>query len=81
MEDYSYGADELFYQDAVNGGITVYIEDGVTDGDELVDMYVIPTWGVAVPSFILAGLARFQLFIANGYRMPESICLVVNIRW
>ncbi|MCA9993994.1 MAG: hypothetical protein KDE29_23600, partial [Anaerolineales bacterium] len=24
-------------------------------------------WGVAVPSFILAGLARFQLFIANGY--------------
>jgi len=46
LEDYSYGADELFYQDAINGGVTVYIEDGVDDGDELVDSYVIPTWGV-----------------------------------
>jgi hypothetical protein len=46
LEDYSYGADELFYQDAVNGGVTVFIEDGVDDGDELVDSYVIPTWGV-----------------------------------
>ena len=45
LEDYSYGADELFYQNAVNGGVTVYIEDGVDDGDELVDTYVIPTWG------------------------------------
>lgn len=46
LEDYSYGADELFYQDAINGGVTVYIEDGVDDGDELVDSYVIPTWGL-----------------------------------
>ena len=29
-------------------------------------------WGVAVPSFILAGLARFQLFIANGYIMERQ---------
>ena len=34
VEDYSYGADELFYQNAINGGMTVYIEDGVEDGDE-----------------------------------------------
>jgi hypothetical protein len=46
LEDYSYGADELFYQDAVNGGVTVFIEDGVDDSDELVDSYVIPTWDV-----------------------------------
>jgi len=46
VESFSYGADELFYTDAVNGGVTVFIEDGVEDGDELVDMYVIPTWGV-----------------------------------
>lgn len=46
LEDFSYGADELFYQDAVNGGITFFIEDGVDDGSEEVDMYVIPTWGV-----------------------------------
>jgi hypothetical protein len=45
LEDYSYGADELFYQNAVNGGFTVFIEDGVADGDESVDSYVIPTWG------------------------------------
>ncbi len=42
LEDYSYGADELFYQDAVNGGLTVFVEDG----DETVDTYVVPTWGV-----------------------------------
>ncbi|MCA9952643.1 MAG: hypothetical protein KDE48_23500, partial [Anaerolineales bacterium] len=46
LEDFSYGADELFYQGAVDNGITFFIEDGVEDGDELVDMYVIPTWGV-----------------------------------
>lgn len=45
LEDFSYGADELFYQDAVIGGMTVFIEDGVDDGDESVDSYVIPTWG------------------------------------
>lgn len=45
LESFSYGADELFYADAVNGGVTVFIEDGVEDGDELVDSYVIPTWG------------------------------------
>lgn len=45
LEDFSYGADELFYRDAVNGGITVFIEDGVEDGDASVDNYVIPTWG------------------------------------
>ena len=45
LEDYSYGADELFYQNASNAGLTVFIEDGVDDGDESVDSYVIPTWG------------------------------------
>ncbi|PDV97123.1 CARDB domain-containing protein [Candidatus Chloroploca asiatica] len=45
VESYSFGADELFYTDAINGGVTVFIEDGVEDGDETVDQYVIPTWG------------------------------------
>ena len=45
LEDYSYGADELFYQDAVNGAVTFFVEDGVEDGDESVDLYVVPTWG------------------------------------
>ena len=30
----------------MTGGVTVFIEDGVEDGDETVDSYVIPTWGV-----------------------------------
>jgi len=42
---FNYGADELFYQDAVQGGLTVLIEDGLDDGDESVDTYVMPTWG------------------------------------
>ena len=46
VENFSYGADELFYTNAVTGGVTVFIEDGVEDGDETVDSYVIPTWGV-----------------------------------
>ncbi len=46
VESYSFGADELFYTNAVTGGVTVFIEDGVEDGDETVDSYVIPTWGV-----------------------------------
>ncbi|HNB54958.1 MAG TPA: thrombospondin type 3 repeat-containing protein, partial [Anaerolineales bacterium] len=45
LEDFSFGIDELFYQDAVNGGLTLFLEDGVEDQDELVDTYVIPTWG------------------------------------
>ena len=46
VEKFNYGADEAFYVNAVTGGVTVFIEDGVEDGDESVDMYVIPTWGV-----------------------------------
>ncbi|RMD66665.1 hypothetical protein D6833_01205, partial [Candidatus Parcubacteria bacterium] len=45
VEDFTYGADELFYQDAVNAGVLVAIEDGTDDGDEAIDSYLIPTWG------------------------------------
>ena len=44
VEDYSYGIDELFYQDATNSGIRAIIEDGVEDGDEAIDIYLIPTF-------------------------------------
>ncbi len=53
VENFSYGADELFYTDAVSGGVTVFIEDGVEDGDESVDQYVIPTWGVETVEDVL----------------------------
>jgi hypothetical protein len=42
LEDFTYGADELFYQDAMGGGALIAIEDGVADGDEAIDVYVIP---------------------------------------
>jgi hypothetical protein len=45
LADFSYGVDQLFYQDAINSGVTIYVDDGVNDNDELVDQYVLPTWG------------------------------------
>ncbi|MCW5850976.1 MAG: hypothetical protein KIT87_12955 [Anaerolineae bacterium] len=44
IEDFTYGNDELFYQDAVTAGVRVGIEDGMDDGDEAIDTYLIPTW-------------------------------------
>ena len=28
LENYSYGVDQLFYQNAVNGGVTIFTEGG-----------------------------------------------------
>lgn len=54
VEDYNYGADELFYQNAVSGGVNVYVEDGVRDDNESVDRYVIPTWTSETVESVLA---------------------------
>jgi len=56
VEDFTYGIDELFYQDAVNAGVLIAIEDGTDDGDELIDTYLIPTWGTET---VLDVLARY----------------------
>ncbi|NOX61185.1 MAG: hypothetical protein GXP42_04460 [Chloroflexi bacterium] len=56
VEDFTYGIDELFYQDAANAGVLVAIEDGVDDGDEAIDTYLIPTWG---DETVLDVLARY----------------------
>lgn len=45
LEDYTYGVDELFYEDASAANVLVAVEDGVDDGDESMDYYLIPTWG------------------------------------
>lgn len=45
VEDFTYGIDELFYQDAAGSSVNVAIEDGTEDGDETIDTYLIPTWG------------------------------------
>lgn len=37
---YSYGEDQLFYENAWGGNVLVEIDDGVEDGDESIDMYM-----------------------------------------
>jgi len=44
LEDFSFGADELFYNNAVNGNVQLAIEDGVEDGDESIDRFLIPAY-------------------------------------
>ncbi|RJP53338.1 MAG: hypothetical protein C4586_01555 [Anaerolineaceae bacterium] len=44
MEDISFGQDQVFYLDALSGSVTVAMEDGFDDNDELVDTFVIPVW-------------------------------------
>ncbi len=56
VEDFTYGIDELFYEDAVNAGVLIAMEDGTDDGDELIDTYLIPTWGEET---VLDVLARY----------------------
>ncbi len=54
VEDFTYGIDELFYQDAANAGLLVAMEDGTDDGDESIDPYLIPTWGNETALDVLA---------------------------
>ena len=56
VEDFTYGIDELFYQDAANAGLLIALEDGTSDGDEAIDSYLIPTWGQET---VLQVLARY----------------------
>lgn len=54
LEDFSYGNDELFYQDALMAGALVAVEDGTDDGDEKIDRYLVPTWGEETVQDVLA---------------------------
>lgn len=45
VESLSYGGDQLFFQDAANGGLIVAIDDGFADGDNNLDLYVLPCYG------------------------------------
>jgi hypothetical protein len=66
VEDFTYGIDELFYEDAVNAGVLLAIEDGTADGDEAIDAYLIPTWG---DETVLDVLARY--FPPHGRRRRQ----------
>ncbi len=54
VEDFTYGIDELFYQDAANAGVLIAMEDGTDDGDESIDPYLLPTWGDETALDVLA---------------------------
>ena len=45
VEFLSYGGDQLFFEDALNGGLIVGIEDGWADGDDIMDLYLMPCFG------------------------------------
>lgn len=46
VANYKYGDDEQFYNNAWGEGVIVEIDDDTWDGDENIDSYLIPTWGV-----------------------------------
>ncbi len=66
LEDYSYGADEQFYQDAAASDIQISIDDGPEDGDQTLDTYLLPTWGGS--DTVLDVMARYfpNMVDANG---------------
>ncbi len=54
LANFSYGVDQLFYQNATQGGVTIFTEGGADDASETVDSYVIPTWGTESVQTVLA---------------------------
>jgi len=43
--DYTFGEDQIFFEDAWGKCVLFEIDDGVADGDESIDKYMIATWG------------------------------------
>jgi hypothetical protein len=58
VEDFSYGVDELFYQDAINSGATFHVDSG----DGILHSYVLPTWGTK----------RFRMLPSDSSRQPKT---------
>ncbi len=64
VEDFTYGIDELFYQDAANANLLIALEDGMDDGDEAIDTYLIPTWD---EEMVMDVLARYFPHTLDAY--------------
>lgn len=54
VEDFSFGADELFYENALKGNVQLAIEDGLEDQNETIDRYLIPTYSGDTVTDVLA---------------------------
>lgn len=61
LENFSFGTDELFYSNSINGNIKIAIEDGVDDGDEAIDNYFIPFFGTDMTTDVLQRYFPFSL--------------------
>lgn len=44
VEDFALGADDYFTDDAIMSGLTVAIDDGLDDGDDVLETYVLARW-------------------------------------
>lgn len=44
LNNFAYGDNEAYDADAMQGGVTLRIDDGSDDGDFTLDTYVVPTW-------------------------------------
>jgi hypothetical protein len=74
VADYNYGDDEQFYENAWGQGVIVEVDDDTWDGDERLDRYLIPTWGIETYQQVLK--RYFQLSETEGgdllsVQMPE----------
>jgi CARDB len=75
LADFSYGDDQLYYQDAINSGLTIYTDDGEAAGDQLVHQYVLPTWGTESVQDVLSRFfptATDSDGLVNSISTPES---------
>jgi len=64
VEDFTYGIDELFYEDAVNASVLIALEDGMDDGNEVITTYLIPTWD---EEMVMDVLARYFPHTLDAY--------------
>ncbi|WP_423226410.1 CARDB domain-containing protein [Candidatus Amarolinea aalborgensis] len=70
IEDYSLGQDDYYADDAVGDNVQVAIEDGIADGDEDIDNYLIPTWD---DETVLDILARYFPHTTDANGMMVAI--------
>jgi hypothetical protein len=56
VANFSYDLDEQFYEDAINSGMLIAVEDGSEDGNADLESYLIPTWGSET---VLQVIARY----------------------
>lgn len=70
VEDFSLGQDDFYTDDAIKAGITISIDDGLDDGDDLLDTYVLAT---SENESVLSTLGRYFPFSTDSAGMMISI--------